>query len=66
MSFVWILKETPIISLYQTFLLRGQFWLRKTTTYIYIFGDVNLEYADDRYPKLDMYIISEMILESNT
>jgi hypothetical protein len=48
-------------SVAQTFLLANPYWLRKITTDPHILADV--EYTDDRYPKLQMYI-SELILDS--
>jgi hypothetical protein len=51
------------ISVFQTFLLAGPFWLRKITTGPHILAHVNIEYPDDGHPKLKIYI-SELILDS--
>jgi hypothetical protein len=44
-------------------LLADPFWLRKITTDPHILDHANIEFTDDRYPKLQIYV-SELILDS--
>jgi hypothetical protein len=41
----------------------GPFWLQKITMDLHILAHLNVEYLDDRYPKLKIYM-SELILDS--
>jgi len=45
------------------FLLSESFWFRKIHTDLHILADVRMEFSDDVYPKLKIYI-SELILFS--
>jgi len=54
------LPRNVCTSVFQTFSLAGPFWLRKITTDPGILSHVNIEFADDRYTKLNIYI-SELI-----
>ena len=49
----------------RTFTLADPFWLRKVTTDSHILAYVNMDCTDDRYPKLDVYISPELILDSH-
>jgi hypothetical protein len=48
---------------FPNFLLADPSWIQKITADPHILAHVNMEFLDDRYPKLKIYI-SEMILDS--
>ena len=53
-----------VITVFPTlFLFADPFWLGKRTTDPHILAHENMEYPNDRYPKLKMYI-SELILDN--
>ena len=57
------LDKTILSKYFRKSLLANPFWLRKITTDPHILVHVNVEYRDDRDPKLKIYI-SELILDS--